>query len=224
MIRLSGCFHKPITVPRLEFRFFFRAGDTCVRRQFYEDKFHEDRPVNAILLIVHRSRRRYRRPKGQESGVMSQESGVRRSVDENGDESGLRVENLLIVHRSRRRYRRPKGQGAGDRLTRTATRTDNEWRESQSSPALVGRYRSPKSHCPSIDPRPPPGLFLDLRKYDFRARTNSLILTSLWQCSTILRSPRLPMFWAERSCLPELECPFRRFSIISTTVSRWPSF
>ena len=31
-----------------------------------------------------------------------------RSVDENGDESGLRVEILLIVHQSRRRSRRPK--------------------------------------------------------------------------------------------------------------------
>ena len=210
--------------PSLGISFFLPSGGHLRPEIVSRGQFHEDRPVNAILLIVHRSRRRYRRPKGQGAGDMSQESGVRRSVDENGDESGLRVENLLIVHRSRRRYRRPKGQGAGDRLTRTATRTDNEWRESQSSPALVGRYRSPKSHCPSIDPRPPPGLFLDLRKYDFRARTNSLILTSLWQCSTILRSPRLPMFWAERSCLPELECPFRRFSIISTTVSRWPSF
>jgi hypothetical protein len=71
-----------------------------------------------------------------------------RSVDENGDESGLRVERIPIVHRSRRRYRRPKGQGAGDRLTRTATRTDNEWRDpiegqvTRSNPQCLGRSAS----------------------------------------------------------------------------------
>ena len=33
-----------------------------------------------------------------------------RSVNENGDKSGLRVEILSIVHHSRRRYRPPAGQ------------------------------------------------------------------------------------------------------------------
>ena len=33
------------------------------------------------------------------------------SVNENGDENGLRVEILSIVHQSRRRYRQPKWTG-----------------------------------------------------------------------------------------------------------------
>ena len=43
-----------------------------------------------------------------EERLAKEHAGTMRSVDENGDESGLRVEILLIVHHSRRRSRRPK--------------------------------------------------------------------------------------------------------------------